>query len=176
MKTTTNKLILAVLLVALVFAAFPVTSAFAQEQNPPQKGEITNEKLEELWAKQLKVHERLGKLFGAEGDARVAKIQELIDKAKANGKDVTAVQTALDNFKAAVKTAKPIYESTKGIVSSHQGFDANGKVTDAEKAKSTLKEMRTKGQEINAAMGGTGKALADALKAFKDANKPASKP
>jgi hypothetical protein len=176
MKTVINKIVLTILTAALVFAAFPVTRAFAQEQNPPKKGEITNEKLEELWAKQLKVHERLGKMFGAEGDARIAKIQSLIDKAKANGKDVSAVQTALDNFKSAVKTAKPIYESTNGIVNSHQGFDANGKVTDAEKAKSTLKEMRAKGQEIKSALGGTGKALMDALKAFKDANKPADKP
>lgn len=169
MKNTFNKMFLAVLTAALVFASFPVTSAFAQGETPPK---LTTAKMEEIWARQLKIHERLGQMFD-NSDARLAKLQERIDKAKANGKDVSAVQTALDNFKAALKTAKPIYESMNGIINSHQGFDASGKVIDAEKAKSTLKEMRGKMQELKSAMGGTGKALRDALQVFREANKPA---
>ncbi|MBK8822035.1 MAG: hypothetical protein IPN58_05350 [Anaerolineales bacterium] len=65
------------------------------------------------------------------------------------------------------------YDSMNGIVTLHEGFDASGKVTDAEKAKSTVQEMRTKMQELKSAMGGTGKALRDALKAFREENKPA---
>jgi hypothetical protein len=63
----------------------------------------------------------------------------------------------------------------KGIVNSHQGFDANGKVTDPEKAKETVKQMREKMQEIRAALDGTGKALHEAIQAFKAAN-PRPKP
>jgi hypothetical protein len=174
MKTTFNKIILAVLVAALVFAAFPVTGVFAQGENPP-KGTLTNEKLEEIWARQNKLYERLGKLF-IDSDARLAKLQERIDQAKANGRDVAAVQTALDNFKAALKNAKPTYESIKGIINSHQGFDASGKVTDTEKAKATLKDLRGKFQEIKSALGGTGKALREALQNFRQANKPAGKP
>jgi DNA repair exonuclease SbcCD ATPase subunit len=173
MKNIINKIILAVLTAALVFSALPVTSVFAQGEQPP-KGELTNEKMEEIWARQLKAHERLGKLFS--DNERLVKLQELIDKAKANGKDVTALQTALDNFQAALKKAKPIYESMNGIVNSHQGFDTNGKVVDAEKAKATLKELRAKNQELKSALGGTGKALQEAVKAFRAANKPADKP
>ena len=69
-----------------------------------------------------------------------------------------------------MKDAKPIYESAKGIINSHQGFDANGKVTDLEKAKETVKAMHAKMQEIKTAMGGTGKALREAIKAFREAN------
>ena len=81
-----------------------------------------------------------------------------------------ATEAALDAFNASVKDAKPIYESAKGIINSHQGFDANGKVTDPEKAKETVKAMHEKMQEIKAAMDGTGKALRDAIKAFREAN------
>jgi hypothetical protein len=172
MKNIFNKVIMAVLTVALVFAAFPVTSVFAQGEKPP-KGGLTNEKLEEVWARQSKMYERLGKMFN-DSDAHLAKIQERLDKAKANGKDVSAVQTALDAFKAALKNANPTYESIKGIMSSHQGFDASGKVTDAEKAKATLKDLRGKFMEIKSAMNGTGKVLRDALQAFREANKPAT--
>ncbi len=161
--------ILAALVAALVFAALPVTSVFAQDSNPPKT--IANERLEQVWARQLKAYERLGKMFDPQND-RLTKLQELIDTAKANGKDVSAVQSALDAYKAALKNAQPIYESMKGIVNSHQGFDANGKVTDAEKALSTVKEMREKMKGVKAALNGTGKALKEAIKSFREANKP----
>jgi hypothetical protein len=174
MKNIFKKMILAVLAAALIFAAFPVTSAFAQGENPP-KGEVTNAKLEQVWARQLKIYEKIAKGF-TDTDALIAKFQARIDKAAANGKDVTALQAALNAFGSALKSGKPIYDSMSGIISSHQGFDASGKVTDAELAKSTLKEMRSKMEELKSAMGGTGKALREALKAFRAANKPAKTP
>ena len=165
-----KKTIMAALAAALIFAAFPMTSAFAQGENPP-KGEVSNEKLEQGWAHQLKNYERLGKGF-EDTDEQIAKFQARIDKAAENGKDVTALQAALDAFESALKSGEPIYDSMSLIVNAHQGFDANGKVTDAELAKSTLKEMRAKMQELKSAMNGTGKALREAMKAFREANKP----
>lgn len=174
MKNMFNKLILAVMIATLVFAAFPVTSAYAQGENPP-KPELMNERLEKIWARELKLYERLGKGFN-DIDGTIAQFQARIDRAAKNGKDVTALQAALDAFAAALKSAKPKYESMNGLVNSHQGFDANGKVTDAEKAKSTVKEMGEKLKEVKESMGGTGKALREALKAFREANKPAQPP
>ena len=172
MKNMFKKMILVALSAALVFAAFPVTSAFAQGTTPP-KGGLTNEKLEQAWARQTTNYAKLGKVF-VDTDAQIAKFQARIDKAKANGKDVTALQSALNSFASAAKSAKPIYESMNGIVNSHQGFDASGKVTDAVQAKATVQEFRAKMLELKSAMGGTGKALRQALKAFRDANKPST--
>ncbi len=135
----------------------------------------SNEKLEQAWARQLKNYERLGKGF-EDTDAQIAKFQARIDKAAQNGKDVAALQAALDAFESALKSGEPIYDDMSVIVNAHQGFDANGKVTDAEQAKSTLKEMRAKMQELKSAMNGTGKALREALKAFREANKPTATP
>jgi hypothetical protein len=84
------------------------------------------------------------------------------------------VQAALDAFTASVKNTRPTYEGLNGIVNSHQGFDDAGKVTDAEKAKATVQEMGAKLKEIRDQMGGTGKVLREAIKAFRDANKPAT--
>jgi hypothetical protein len=80
------------------------------------------------------------------------------------------VQAALDAFEDAIKNAKPIYESANGIVNSHLGFDVEGKVTDPEKAKETVHQMGEKMKEIREALGGTGKALHDAIRAFREAN------
>jgi hypothetical protein len=172
MKNIFNKMILVVLAAALVFAAFPVTSVLAQGENPP-KGEQVNAKLEQAWARQLANYEKLGKGF-ADTDAQIAKFQARIDKAVANGKDVTSLQAALNAFASALKSGKPTYDSMGGIVSSHQGFDASGKVTDATQAKATVQEFRAKMQELQSTMNGTGKALREALQAFRDANKPAT--
>ncbi|MCE9644864.1 MAG: hypothetical protein K8S20_02610 [Chloroflexi bacterium] len=171
MKSIFKKTLMAVLSAALVFAAFPISSAFAQGVTPP-KGEVSNEKLEQAWAHQLQAYEMLGKGF-EDTDGQIAKIQARLDKAAANGKDVAALQAALDAFAAALKNARPTYNSINGIVNSHQGFDASGKVTDSEKAKSTVQEMRAKMQQLKSEMNATGKALREALKAFREANKPA---
>lgn len=172
MKNLFKKLLLAVSAAALVFAAFPVTSAYAADENPPVKAEVSTERLEKVWARQLQAYEKIGKAF-ADVDAHIAKFQERIDKAAANGKDVAALQAALDAYKAALKSAQPTYTSIASIVNTHTGFDANGKVNDAEQAKSTVEQMRTKMQEIKSTMNGTFKALHEALKTFREANKPA---
>ena len=171
MKNMFKKTILFALVAALGVASLPFVSVAAQgAYDPPPSatwpsGQISNERLERVWARQLKLYERMGKT-----DELVEKVQSLIDRASANGKDVSAVQAALDAFKEAVKDAHPIYESAKGIINSHQGFDDNGKVTDTEKAKETVKAMGEKLKEIKEAMSGTGKALREAIKAFREAN------
>ena len=169
MKTIFKKTILFALVAALAVASLSFVSVAAQGANDPTppaaQTQISNERLEKIWARQLKLYERMGK-----AEEFVAKVQKLLDRATANGKDVSAIQSALDAFEAALKDAKPIYESAKGIINSHQGFDANGKVNDPAKAKETIKAMHEKMQEIRTAMNGTGKALHEAIKAFREAN------
>ena len=168
MKMLFRKTILLALVAALGLAAMPfvsVSAAGEYDPTPSPHGQITNERLERVWARQLRIYERMGRT-----DEFVERVQKLIDRAKANGKDVSAVQTALDAFKAAVREAQPIYESIKGILNSHPGFDSNGKVTDPEKAKETVKALHEKFKEIRETMNGAGKALHEAIKAFREAN------
>ena len=168
-KTFFTKTILFTLAAALVLASLPAFSVLAAgSKNPaPQlrQGLITNERLEQIWARQLTAYHRLGKL-----DQFIEKVQKLIDRASANGKDVSAVQAALDAFADAWKDARPTYESMHGIVNSHQGFDDSGKVTDPEKAKETVREMHDKFKEIRTTLDGTARDLRDAIKAFRQAN------
>ena len=163
-----TKSILTALIAALALAMLPFASVSAAGQNdtstPPQK-QLSNEKFARIWARQLRIYNRLGRT-----EQVIDRAQKLIDRAKSNGRDVAAVQAALDAFEAAAKDAHPLYESMKGLVNSHQGFDENGQVTDPVKARETVKEMRAKIQEIKTAMNGTGRALREAIKAFREAN------
>lgn len=168
MKILFKKTVLLGLVAALGVASLPFVSASAAgayDPTTPPKGEMTDERLEKIWAKQLRVYEKIGNTEKA-----IGKAQQLIDRIAQNGKDVSAVQAALDAFADAVDDAKPIYDSAQAIIDSHAGFDADGKVTDSEQAKETVRAMGEKLKEIKDAMGGTGKALRDALHAFREAN------
>jgi len=177
MKNIFKKTLLVALVAALVAASLPLVSVSAQEGDPPvsSQRQPTGERLEKVWAHQLRLYEMLGKGFDR-SDGFVEKIQTLIDRAKENGKDVSEVQSALDAFEAALKDAHPIYESAKGIINSHQGFDEDGKVTDFEKSKETVKAMGEKLKKIKDAMNGTGRALHEAIKTFREANPRPERP
>jgi len=173
MKILFKKTLLIALVAALAAASLPLVSVSAAGLNDPQPpqpgGQVSNERLERVWARQLRLYERIGNGFD-KSDAFVGRAQELIDKAGANGKDVSAVQSALDAFEAALKDVHPVFESGKGIVNSHQGFDENGKVTDPAKARETVQAMGGKLKEIKDAMAGTGRALREAIRSFREAN------
>ncbi len=130
------------------------------------------DKLERAWAREQRIYERLG-VFFERVDDRAAKAQALIDRAEANGKDVSALQAALDDVSAAVKQARPIYQGLNGIVASHQGFDDNGKVTDPVKALETVLDMRAKLIEIRDILRPAAKALRQAVHEFRESNPPA---
>jgi hypothetical protein len=163
-----KKILLFAFAMTLALTAFPLTSVSAAGQRDPSTpppNPPSNARLEKAWARQLRLYNRFGR-----ADELIDKAQRLVDRAKANGGDVSAVQTALDAFAVVTKDAHPIYESMKGIVNSHSGFDENGKVTDAAKARDTVQAMHAKIREIKTIMNGTGRALREAIQAFRAAN------
>ena len=168
MKNVISKFILAGLAVALVLAAIPVTNAYAADETPPAP---TAEKLEMVWARQLKMYERMGKAF-EDTNAHIAKFQSMIDNAAEKGRDVASLQAALDAYEAALVASRPAYEALGQTFETHSGFDANGKVTDLEQAQATVKEVREQAKALKESMGGTFKALREAVKAFRESNKP----
>ncbi len=170
MKNTLSKILMAVLVVAMVVAAVPVTSAYAADEPPPVRGEVTDEKLEQAWELQLNAYERMGKAFDGI-EERIAKLQERIDKAAENGRDVAALQAALDAYEEAMLAARPAYEDVGEIVDAHPGFDDDGNVTDFDTAKSTVTEMRGQMKDIRSQMGGTFMALREVFRAFREENR-----
>ena len=171
MKSKFKKTLLIALVVALEVVSLPLVgvSALGLDDPNPGQGEVSNQRLERIWARQLHVYEKLGDGFDR-SDAFTERAQELVDNAGANGKDVSAVQAALDAFESALKDAHSVYQSGKGMVNSHQGFDNDGKVTDAEKAKETVRAMGDKLKEIKDTMDGTGRSLREAIRNFREAN------
>ncbi len=178
MKNLLRKFVLGALLIALAVAALPFNSALAaglqETGTPPAPGTpkdpaALNARLELAFARQKLVVERIG-LAVNNFPLLTKNVQTLLDKAKANGKDVAALQAAFDAYQAAFEKAKPSYEQAKTILGTHDGFDANGKVTDAEKAKATLKSLAEPLKQYRLTIGESLKNLREALKAFRAAN------
>jgi hypothetical protein len=160
----------------LVLAMLPTPSAHALAPLATATPPVTpggTARLERVWLRQQTRHDRLGVMFN-HVQQRIDLAQQLIDRAKANGKDVTALQTALDGFSSAVQQSRPIYEGMQGIFSSHQGFDANGNVTDVTLATGTVRDTQEKFQSIRDALSGPAKTLRDAVRSFRQANQPTS--
>lgn len=161
----------------LALAALPVANVNAAgltgPTNPPAEAtRVSDQRLERVWTRLQRIHERQGRTLDR-ADVFVDRIQALIDRMEENGKDVTALQAALDAFEDALKDAHPIYESAKGIINAHQGFDADGKLTDHEKAVDTVRALGQKNKEIRKLVGEPRKAFREAIQAFRDARPPA---
>ena len=140
----------------------------------PAPSQPSSEKLQKAWAREQTIYARVGKILDGANNL-ISKIQARLDDAKTKGKDVSAVQTALDAFSAAVKNVQPIYMDLQTIIQSHSGFDASGNETDPTEALQTVQKFKSKSEEIRqAGVGTAGKALREAIRAFRQANPPAT--
>ena len=120
-----------------------------------------------MWRHLQNLYKRQGgRLTRSENAQNIA--QTLIENAKVKGWDVSALQTALDAFSAALPEAKEAYSIGAEIIANHNGFDIKGKVTKPTDALDTLEDLRTVLKNTRAAMKGTGESLVEALKAFRE--------
>ena len=174
-----KKFVLVTIVVVLGLAAFPASNVYAagraDETTPPEKTERSGERLERAWERAMKMNDRVGRIF-ERVDTLTGKIQTLIEKSNEKGLDTANVQAALDAFTASIDEALPIYESAQDLIRTHSGFDTNGNVTDPEKALETLKSLKESYTEIREITGVKGKALRDAIKAFREDNPRPERP
>jgi hypothetical protein len=170
-----KKIALAVLVFAIGLAAIPAVGASAAglptQSTPPPANQPGTSGLEQAWARvqasYLRESARLGK-----ANEFIGKVQSLIDKANLKGWDTSAVQAALDALTAVIPAAQTAHDPGAAIISSHNGFDASGKVTDGAPAIETVKALAQVLKDTRTAMNGSGKALHEVVKAFRDAHHP----
>jgi len=172
-----KKSLIVAAIAAIGLSALPFANAYAQSANPPvtpTPSQSSSDRLQKAWAREQTVYARIGKILDS-ANTMISKIQTRLNAAKAKGKDVSAVQTALDAFSAAVNNVQPIYADLQTIVQTHAGFDASGNVTDQTQALQTVQDFRSKADAIRqAGVQEAGKALREAIKAFRQANQPAT--
>ncbi len=169
-----KKSLLVAMIAALGLSAMPFVSAYAQTTTPPVTNPALNNRLQKAWAREQTVYTHIGNMLNRANNL-VSKIQTKVDDAQAKGKDVSAVQTALNAFSTALKDVQAIYTTIQPIIQTHSGFDASGNVTDPAQAFQTVQDVHLKFLEIRqVGVREAGKALREAIRAFRQANKPAT--
>ncbi len=164
-----KKGLLVAVVLALALAILPLSNASGaslEETATPPSNPAGTSRLERLWAREQRRYERQGNLL-AKADIFIAKAQTLIDKAEQKGWDVSAIQAALEAFSNAIPAAEAAHEPGAAIIRTHSGFNANGQVTDPAKAIVTVKALAQVLKDTRAAMDGTGRALLQAIRAFR---------
>lgn len=169
MSSSIKKITLAVLVMAIVMAVFPITGASAAGLNNQANAQGNYPRLEKIWAREQYVYKREG-INLENASAFIVKVQTRIDAAKGKGWDVSAVQVALNALSAVIPAVQAAHAPGDAIIASHAGFDANGKVTDQATAKTTVKSLAKVLKDTRTAMNGTGKALRNAIKALREAH------
>jgi hypothetical protein len=158
-------------------AAAPSLVARAEQTNPPAQSSgtatrmanpIVGKGLARAFKVELRIQERQEKRLDGAGKI-ITRVEQVIDKATAAGKDVSAVKTALDAYKDAVSKAQGLHTAAGVILNMHAGF-TDGKVTDAVAAKATVKGVGAKQKEFAKTLKQAHNSLKDALKEWKESN------
>jgi hypothetical protein len=142
------------------------------EVPPAEKGERGQVRLEKVYQNLVNLHERQAGVF-ERAAAINKKVNNLIAKYQEKGVDTTALASALMTFNGKDSEAKTAYEKAGAALGSHAGFDANGKVTDVEQAKATLKSAAESMKAQRQTMRGAFRELTQAVRDFVKSNRPA---
>jgi hypothetical protein len=164
-----KKSALAVLVLAIGLAVFPITGASAAGLNGKNNAQPGNSRLENVWARLQVTYQRQGDRL-SNASTFITKLQALIDKANGNGWDTSAVQAALNALSAVIPAVQAAYDPGAAIIANHAGFDATGNVTDRSTAIATTKSLAQVLKDTRTTMNGTLKTLHEAVKAFRQAH------
>lgn len=105
-------------------------------------------------------------------DRVAAKIQALIDKGQAAGKDTAGLEAGLAAFNARVAAAKAYTDQASALLAAPAGFDADGNVTDRQQARATVTAIRAALRNANKELVKAVPDLRHAINDYRKANKP----
>ncbi len=103
--------------------------------------------------------------------AVVTNVQNLITKANGQGKDTTALVNALATFQSQIATSQSSHNTAGSILSTHNGFDANGNVIDRDAARLTVNSARQSLSDAHVLLWQAANDLHHAIKEWRENNK-----
>lgn len=168
--------LLVVLLAGAFLFAFPSSTAHAEglDDTPPGNGEklgLVKQRLENIFNREKSALARQAENI-LKMDRLTEKAQERIDALKAKGKDVSSLEAALAAFESAIIDINASHAVAARLVAAHPGFAENGKVTDIDTAKDTVKKVHDALTATRQMMLDAGRALREAIRLYRETNAP----
>jgi hypothetical protein len=149
----------------------PQSPSTQPKKDPQAQAAAAAAKLEKAYQAELSSADKQGSNFD-KLDKLSGKVSDLIAKAKANGKDTSALEAGMAKFNTRASDARKIHDGAVSILKTHAGFDANGKVTDRLAARDTVQNVHNQLQDARQAMARAIKDFRQVVKDWRDANKP----
>jgi hypothetical protein len=168
--------LLVVLLAGAFLFAFPSSTAHAEglDDGPIGKGEklgIIKQRLEAIFEREKDALVRQARNIEKLTDLSL-KAQERIDALKAKGKDVSGLEAALANFESKLPEISASHKVAVDLIDSHIGFGENGKVTDIDAARNTVKNVHESLEATRQLMIAAVKDVRQAIRTYHEANSP----
>jgi hypothetical protein len=160
-----------VMMLAVLLPVAKVNAAPLHDDPTPGSGKNSYPQVEKAFQRVKNWDDKQGVFITKSGEF-ISKAEKFIAKAEGNGLDASSLKGLLDSFADSIHAVQAAHDRAGAIISAHNGFDGNGKVTDITAAAQTVKDAAAALQEGRQAHLGKGKALAEALRAFWQANKP----
>jgi hypothetical protein len=176
-KVVFSAVIAASIAINLIPAGNVFASYSADDTTPPQSTPQGEKKsLDQVFVMEQKAHDHQIELITKAGTMS-GKISELVARAKSNGKDTSTLEKALSDFNTKIGEVRLAYDQTGKLIKGHEGFDADGKVTDRELAAKTAEEIHKGNQNVRRSLADAVKSLRTAGEEFRKANpRPTQKP
>ena len=162
------------LLAALVAFGMSLASASAApaKPTPPNQANAALSRTYKLEQDRLKIQD--ARLKNAAQYA--GKIDEQVAKLKAKGQDTAALEQAVAAFRAELAKARAEWQAAGAALSTHAGFDAAGKVTNADQARATLKDAHDHMEQAHTIAHAAYDKLHDAVVAYRKAHREMKEP
>ena len=127
----------------------PATPAPANPAAPQANGAVAIARLERLYKVEQGVLERQATVL-SNAERLISRAENIVQRLKARGLDTSKLEAALKDLKADLAQAQTDHDQAAGILATHAGFDAQGKVTDRQLARQTVVDA---GKAIALALG-----------------------
>jgi hypothetical protein len=169
-----RKLMLMGLVMMIMAVLLPVASAGAaplKDVPTPGSGKNAYPRVERAFQRVKNWYDKQGVFLTRSGEF-ISRAEKFLAKAEEKGLDTSSLRGLLDSFANSIPAVQAAHDRAGASISAHNGFDGNGKVTDITTAVQTVKDATAALQEGRQAHLGKGQALAEAMRAFWQANKP----
>jgi hypothetical protein len=163
------------LLVALVAVGISFGSASAAPANRPTTPKPANAALPrtyKLEQNRLMIQDIRLKNAVLHAD----KLDQLIARLKAKGQDTAVLEQAVAAFRADIATARAEWQAASTTLATHTGFDNNGKVTNADQARATLKDAHSHMEQTHTIARSAYQKLHTAIVAYRKAHREVKEP